>query len=463
MPELRSLAWRVSWYRHSELEGSLLLGRVVRHATDAYLVRELTRHAAEEARHAWVWTRAIDAAGLPTLRIYRSYQSFYRDELAPPRTLLDVLALTHVFEQRVERHFTDELTRSGVPQPIRRAFALMLHDEQHHLHWVGQWLARHADAAIVLTAIAPRTNVWSNAWRHFASGSGTSPVLVRSVAVMSESSPSPRYNLTRRSRSIPVKLLRQRSPHLVLLYYLLRLSDLGREAIEHSGSHRFADHIYCGVPSGRNALGRWLDRRLLAMPAARAFPAAASMRRRQCDAHSSAGPLDGYESLVCLAGFLATSSNSPVTLAAEDRALLARIEYDGLDIDPDVLMTARRLTRECGLAADRYHRGNALDPNDYPSGQFDLIVSTGLGEFLDDGALAAFYRIVFDTLEPGGVFYTSATSRDSKSDVLLRMVELDTHYRNVDALRSILSTLPWTHVELTVDGSRLQTFVTAMK
>jgi tRNA isopentenyl-2-thiomethyl-A-37 hydroxylase MiaE len=140
----------VNWYRHSELEGSLLLGRVVRHATDAYLVRELTRHAAEEARHAWVWTRAIDAAGLPTLRIYRSYQSFYRDELAPPRTLLDVLALTHVFEQRVERHFTDELSRSGVPEPIRRAFALMLHDEQHHLHWVGQWLARHADAAIVL-------------------------------------------------------------------------------------------------------------------------------------------------------------------------------------------------------------------------------------------------------------------------------------------------------------------------
>jgi hypothetical protein len=260
-----------------------------------------------------------------------------------------------------------------------------------------------------------------------------------------------------------VKLLRERSPHLVLLYYLLRLSDLGREAIEHSGSHRFADHIYCGVPSGRNALGRWLDKRLLAMPAARAFRrrcinAQAAMRRalerRPCGRIRILGvPCGIPRDVVELAR----------TLAAEDRALLARIEYDGLDIDPDVLMTARRLTRERGLAADRYHRGNALDPNDYPSGQFDLIVSTGLGEFLDDGALAAFYRIVFDTLESGGVFYTSATSRDSKSDVLLRMVELDTHYRNVDALRSILTTLPWTHVELTVDGSGLQTFVTAMK
>jgi tRNA isopentenyl-2-thiomethyl-A-37 hydroxylase MiaE len=140
----------VNWYRHSELEGSILLGRFIRQATDPYLVRELTRHAAEEARHAWVWTRAIDAAGLPTVRIYRSYQSFYRDELAPPRSLLEVLALTHVFEQRVERRFTDELSRPGVPEPIRRAFSQMLRDEQHHLHWIGQWLARQSDAGIVL-------------------------------------------------------------------------------------------------------------------------------------------------------------------------------------------------------------------------------------------------------------------------------------------------------------------------
>lgn len=150
MPELRSLAWRVNWYRHSELEGAMLLGRFVRQASDPYLVRELTRHAAEEARHAWLWTRAIDAAGLPTLRIHRSYQSFYRDELAPPRSLLEVLALTHVFEQRVEQHFTDELSCVGVPEPIRRAFALMLRDEQHHLRWIGQWLARHSEAVVVL-------------------------------------------------------------------------------------------------------------------------------------------------------------------------------------------------------------------------------------------------------------------------------------------------------------------------
>ena len=150
MPELRSLTWRVNWYRHSELEGAMLLGRCIRHATDPHLIRELTRHAAEEARHSWLWTRAIDAAGLQTVRIHRSYQSFYRDELAAPRSLVELLALTHVFEHRVELQFTDELSRSGVPAPIRRAFAVMLHDEQHHLHWIAEWLAFQPDARVVL-------------------------------------------------------------------------------------------------------------------------------------------------------------------------------------------------------------------------------------------------------------------------------------------------------------------------
>src|SRR5688572_9421882 len=78
-------------------------------------------------------------------------------------------------------------------------------------------------------------------------------------------------NLTRRSHSIPRRLVREGALHLVPVYYALRLSDLAREGIEHSGSYRFADHIYCGTPSGRTVVGRWLDARLLALPAAQAF------------------------------------------------------------------------------------------------------------------------------------------------------------------------------------------------
>lgn len=280
---------------------------------------------------------------------------------------------------------------------------------------------------------------------------------------MSESMPLPRYNVTRRSRSVPVALLRAGSMHLVPLFYLLQLSDLAREAIEHSGSYRFADHIYRGVPSGRNALGRWLDARLLAMPAAAAF------RRRCINAqavlrHAVEARLHGPIRILGVpCGIPRDVIELARDLAAHDPTLLKRIEYHGLDIDPDVLVTARDLTRACGLGSDCYHLGNALDSRDYPSCQFDLVVSTGLGEFLNDPELAAFYRTVFEGLAVGGVFYTSATGRDPTSDLLLRMVELETHYRGADAVRGILTSLPWTRVDVIEDSSGLQTFVTAVK
>jgi hypothetical protein len=55
------------------------------------------------------------------------------------------------------------------------------------------------------------------------------------------------------------------------IYYVLRASDLARGLSITPGSYRFADHIYRGEPSGRGWFGRWLDARLLAMPAARSF------------------------------------------------------------------------------------------------------------------------------------------------------------------------------------------------
>ena len=51
MHDRRNLEWRLNWYRQSELDGSLLLGGLVRLSRDPYLVQQLTRHCADEARH----------------------------------------------------------------------------------------------------------------------------------------------------------------------------------------------------------------------------------------------------------------------------------------------------------------------------------------------------------------------------------------------------------------------------
>src|SRR3954449_2615893 len=78
-------------------------------------------------------------------------------------------------------------------------------------------------------------------------------------------------NFTRRSDDFIAKFAREGRYHLIPLYWLLRLSDLAREGIEHSGSYRFADHIYRDEPSGAGWFGRWLDRRLLNLSASRAM------------------------------------------------------------------------------------------------------------------------------------------------------------------------------------------------
>lgn len=272
-------------------------------------------------------------------------------------------------------------------------------------------------------------------------------------------------NRTRRSRSIPRRLLREGALHLVPLYYLMRLSDLGREGIDHSGSFRFADHIYRGTASGRTVLGRMIDARLLAMPAAQAF-------RRRCERAQDAvrRALESYPADVGPLRVLAVPCGIPrdiinlsATLQAVNPGLLARLEYHGLDIDPAVLDLARGLTTGCGLAAAHYHLGNALVPGDYPSSRFHVIVSTGLGEFLQNDELAAFYALVYAAMEQGGTFYTSATARDGRSETLLRLAEVVTQYRRAGEVELILRQLPWTRLSLTRDSTGLQTFITAVK
>ena len=149
-PEIRNLAWRLNWYRQSELEGALLLGRMVRAANDSFLVQRLTRHAADEARHAAIWADAIVEADLPTIRIFRSYQSLYGDHGGMPVGLQEVLAFTQIFERRVHKRFTSELHQSDLPAPARKAFEIMIADESDHLEWVLDWLKMQADSEPLL-------------------------------------------------------------------------------------------------------------------------------------------------------------------------------------------------------------------------------------------------------------------------------------------------------------------------
>lgn len=146
-PATRNLAWKLNWYRQSELEGALLLGRMVGTVEDGHLAARLTSHCAEEAGHSRLWSEVISELDLPHIRIFQSYQSFYLRECGPPSTLLDVLCFTQIFERRVHRRFHEECRQPDTPVAARRAYDRMIEDEKDHLAWVAEWLRTQPGAA----------------------------------------------------------------------------------------------------------------------------------------------------------------------------------------------------------------------------------------------------------------------------------------------------------------------------
>lgn len=142
----RNLAWKLNWWRQSELEGALLLGRMVSLADSAELCARLTRHCAEEAEHSRIWASTLEELQLPHVRIRRSYQSFYLRHTGPPGSLLEVLAFTQIFERRVHRRFHEEVRNPDTPAAAIRAYKTMMEDEKDHLAWVAAWLANQRGA-----------------------------------------------------------------------------------------------------------------------------------------------------------------------------------------------------------------------------------------------------------------------------------------------------------------------------
>jgi hypothetical protein len=141
-----NLAIKLNWYRQSELEGSLLLGRLAGRTSDPHLIGRLTRHCAEEAEHSRIWTDVIRTLGLPLVRIRRSYQSFYLEHGSAPASVLEVLCFTQIFERSVHRRFTEELRAPATPAAARLAYQKMIEDEKDHLGWVAAWLRRQQGA-----------------------------------------------------------------------------------------------------------------------------------------------------------------------------------------------------------------------------------------------------------------------------------------------------------------------------
>ena len=136
--------WILSYYRESELAGSLIMGRLARETDDDDLRVHLTEHCAEEAQHAWMWTQTIARVGGTPRRVAETYQTRYFAEIGNPTTLLEILALTQVFERRVIRHFRAHLRWPGTHPAVAETLQRMIDDEVGHITWVKDRLDRIA-------------------------------------------------------------------------------------------------------------------------------------------------------------------------------------------------------------------------------------------------------------------------------------------------------------------------------
>ncbi len=138
--------WLLSYYRESELAGGLLMGRLAQETDDDDLRVRLTQHCAEEAGHAWAWTQCILRVGGAPKKVSETYQSRYHAAVGNPTTLLEVLALTQVFERRVVRHFRAHISWPGTHPEIKRTLQQLIEEETGHIRWVKDRLDAYAAA-----------------------------------------------------------------------------------------------------------------------------------------------------------------------------------------------------------------------------------------------------------------------------------------------------------------------------
>ena len=132
--------WMASFYRSSEIGGALFFGRVAR-TIRGPLQKDATHHFADEAAHASYWTECIDAMDARAIPLRDAYQDRYLEAVGIPASLMEVMAITQVFEKRVISQYNSHLRRERTPEPVRDTIKKIMRDERWHVRYVRDALA----------------------------------------------------------------------------------------------------------------------------------------------------------------------------------------------------------------------------------------------------------------------------------------------------------------------------------
>jgi bacterioferritin (cytochrome b1) len=132
--------WLLSFYRTSEISGSLFFGKLARTLRPGPIQVDMTKHFADEASHAWFWTACICEMGGEPLKLSDAYQDQYVAAAGMPANLMEVLAITQVFERRVINQYTRHARLPDLAAPVARTLERIMKDELWHIEWVKKAL-----------------------------------------------------------------------------------------------------------------------------------------------------------------------------------------------------------------------------------------------------------------------------------------------------------------------------------
>lgn len=124
-----------SYYRDAELHGANLLLRLIKLLDDDDAQVKLSLHVAEETQHAWLWTKRITDMGGTPMRVLDGYQTRIGKRTVP-RSILDLLALTIVVEERAYSRYLEHMGRDNVDEETLKVLRAVTKDEKWHISWI---------------------------------------------------------------------------------------------------------------------------------------------------------------------------------------------------------------------------------------------------------------------------------------------------------------------------------------
>lgn len=136
-----NLHWLLSFYRTSEISGALFFGELAKRLRPSAIQQDMTRHFADEAAHARYWTDCMAELGVAPLKLGTAYQDQYLAAAGMPANLMEILAITQVFEKRVVAQYALHDRSPNTPEPVRRTLAAIMEDEAWHIRWIRDALA----------------------------------------------------------------------------------------------------------------------------------------------------------------------------------------------------------------------------------------------------------------------------------------------------------------------------------